>query len=145
MIRINYVLSPFVPSVLSEKARRAERRSRAKEDHKDVISIHQDEEEEAQTGRMAGAPLDRAVALITANEGDKGGRQVYREDEGDMEKGYSAANAAAAYIAIVGGGGVVADQSKDATAEEFPDPQRDSPSTTRVATVMAATERTIAR
>ena len=39
-----------------------------------------------------------------------------------MGKSCSAANAAAAYVALVVGGGVLADWSEDATAEDLPNP-----------------------
>ena len=39
-----------------------------------------------------------------------------------MGKSCSAANAAATYVALVVGGGVLADWSEDATAEDLPNP-----------------------
>ena len=49
--------------------------------------INREEEEEVPTGQTAGAPSDRVVALIAANEGDEDGRPVYGVDEGEMEMG----------------------------------------------------------
>ena len=60
--------------------------------------------------------MDRVVALIDANKGDEGGRPVYGADKGNMGKGWYATVAAAACVVFVVGGGVVVDQSKDATA-----------------------------
>ena len=44
--------------------------------------IRQEEEEEAPMGRTVGAPSDRVVAPIAADEGDAGGCLVYGVDKG---------------------------------------------------------------
>ena len=113
---------PSFPRVRLEKASRAKRRRRTKEDHEKVRKIHRDEEEEAPTGQTAGAPSDRVVALIAANKVNGGGSMVYGSEKGDTGKGCSATDAAATYIALVVVSGLIADWSEDAMEEELPDP-----------------------
>ena len=67
---------PLFHSVWSEKSRRAERRRRAYEEHKEVRRIHQEEKEEAPTGWTAVAPSDRVVDLIAVKECNEEGCPV---------------------------------------------------------------------